>query len=215
MARRRRHRVGRQQGWFMDTEEKYEQLKQALANTPVAAAEQTNACQPKQYQSTNGVLQAWSFDDIQALPAITSLDLSALTSADIQSWSTPNTAPFANSSVALGGSGGSGAVYSITAGGGGGGSGMVTNGNWANPYATTSGNVNIDAEDIKLRGKSLMASLDRIEQRLGILDCDEQLEQHWDKLKSLGDEYRKTKQYIEDKMKTFETLKKMPKPDIK
>ena len=126
-----------------------------------------------------------------------------------------NTAPFANSSVALGGSGGSGAVYSITAGGGGGGSGMVTNGNWANPYATTSGNVNIDAEDIKLRGKSLMASLDRIEQRLGILDCDEQLEQHWDKLKSLGDEYRKTKQYIEDKMKTFETLKKMPKPDIK
>jgi len=50
----------------MDTEEKYKQLKQALANTPVAAAEQTNACQPKQYQSANGV-QAWSFDDIQAL----------------------------------------------------------------------------------------------------------------------------------------------------
>ena len=198
----------------MDTEEKYEQLKQALANTPVAAAEQTNACQPKQYQSTNGVLQAWSFDDIQALPAITSLDLSALTSADIQTWSMSNTAPFANSSVTLGGSGGSGTVYSVTAGGGG--SGIAQAGNWAKPYtATTSGNVNIDAEDIKLRGKSLIASLDRIEQRLGILDCDEQLEQHWDKLKSLGDEYRKTKQYIEDKMKTFETLKSMPKPDIK
>jgi hypothetical protein len=209
----------------MDTkEERYQQLKQALANTPVAAAEQTNACQPKQYQSANGVqawspglsrTQAWSFDDIQALPAITTLDLSALTSADIQAWSMSNTAPFANSSVTLSGSGGSGAVYSITAGGGGG-SGIAQAGNWAKPYTTTnSGDINIDANDIKLRGKSLMESLDRIEQRLGILDCDEQLEQHWDKLKALGDEYRELKQHIEDKMKTFETLKTMPKPEIK
>jgi hypothetical protein len=196
----------------MDTEEKYKQLKQALANTPVvAAAEQTNAYQPKQYQSANEV-QAWSFDDIQALPAITTLDLSALTSADIQTWSTPNTAPFANSSATLGGSGGSGAVYSITAGGGGG-SGVLPSSNWGKPYSN--GNVVVDADDIKLRGKSLMASLDRIEQRLGILDCDEILEQHWDELKALGDEYRKVKQHIEDKMKTFETLKKMPKPEIK
>jgi hypothetical protein len=200
----------------MDAEEKYEQLKQALANTAFDVELKVDASQPKQYQSTSGVLQTWSFDDIQALPAITSLDLSALTSADIQAWSTPNTAPFANSSVTLGGSGGSGAVYSITAGGGGGGSGTIPNGSWAKPYnTTTSGNVNIDADDIKLRGKSLMASLDRIEQRLGILDCDEQLEQHWDKLKALGDEYRQVKQYIEDKMKTFETLKSMPKPEIK
>jgi hypothetical protein len=149
------------------------------------------------------------------------LDLSALTSADITTWSTPNTAPFANSSVTLGGSGGSGAVYSITAGaitagGGGGGSGVLPSGNWAKPYTTTNaGNMSIDADDINLRGKSLMAALDRIEQRLGILDCDEQLELHWDKLKALGDEYRQVKQHIEDKMKTFETLKSMPKPEIK
>jgi hypothetical protein len=60
-----------------------------------------------------------------------------------------------------------------------------------------------------------MESLDRIEQRLGILDCDEPLEAEWDKLRALGDEYRQVKQHIEDKMKTFETLKSMPKPDIK
>ena len=203
----------------MDVKEKYEQLKQALANTPVAAAEQTNACQPKQYQSTNGVLQAWSFDDIQALPAITSLDLSALTSADIQTWSTPNTAPFANSSVTLGGGGGSSAVYTISAGGGGGGSGSVvypsttTSTGWTKPYS--SGKMKIEADDIEIQGKSLFATLERIEQRLGILDCDENLEQHWDKLKALGDEYREMKQYIEDKIKTFETLKKMPRPETK
>ena len=201
----------------MDTEEKYEQLKQALANTPAVAAEQTNACQPKQYQSTNGVLQTWSFDDIQALPAITSLDLSALTSADIQTWSTPKTAPFATSSVTLGGSGGSGAVYSIS--GGGGGSGGITypsttiGTSWTKPYS--SGKMKIEADDIEIQGKSLFATLERIEQRLGILDCDENLEQHWDKLKALGDEYREMKQYIEDKIKTFETLKKMPKPETK
>ena len=206
----------------MDTEEKYNQLKQALANTPVAAAEQTNACQPKQYQNID-VVRGWSFDDIQSLPAFSSVDLSALTSADIQAWTTPNTAPFANSTVTLGGSGtvtlggsgGSGAVYTVTAGSGGGSGGVINPaGNWAKPY-TTSDNMTIDADDIKLRGKSLMASLDRIEQRLGILDCDEQLEQHWDKLKALGDEYRELKQHIEDKMKTFETLKSMPRPEIK
>lgn len=197
----------------MDVKEKYEQLKQALANTPAVAAEQTNACQPKQYQSTNGVLQTWSFDDIQALPAITSLDLSALTSADIQTWSTPNTAPFANSSVTIGGSG---TIYGI---GGGGGSGSVvypsttTGTTWTNPYS--SGKTKIEADDIEIQGKSLLATLERIEQRLGILDCDENLEQHWDKLKALGDEYRQVKQYIEDKIKTFETLKKMPKPETK
>jgi hypothetical protein len=205
----------------MDVEEdtRLEELKRALANTSVAAAEQTNACQPKQYQSANGV-QAWSFDDIQALPAITSLDLSALTSADIQAWSTPNTAPFANSSVTLGGSGGSGAVYTITAGGGGsGGSGGViypsttTGTGWSKPYS--SGKMKIEADDIEIQGKSLFATLERIEQRLGILDCDENLEQHWDKLKALGDEYREMKQYIENKIKTFETLKKMPKPETK
>ena len=203
----------------MDVEEKYEQLKQALANTPVAAAEQINACQPKQNQNID-VVRGWSFDDIQSLPAFSSVDLSALTSADIQTWTTPNTAPFANSTVTLGGSGGSGtAIYTITAGGSGGsggsaGSGIAQAGNWAKPY-TTSGNMTIDADDIKLRGKSLMASLDRIEQQLGILDCDEQLEQHWDKLRALGDEYRQVKKHIEDKMKTFETLKSMPRPEIK
>ena len=188
----------------MDVEEKYEQLKQALANTPVAAAEQINACQPKQNQNID-VVRGWSFDDIQSLPAFSSVDLSALTSADIQTWTTPNTAPFANSTVTLGGSGGSA---------GSAGSGIAQAGNWAKPY-TTSGNMTIDADDIKLRGKSLMASLDRIEQQLGILDCDEQLEQHWDKLRALGDEYRQVKKHIEDKMKTFETLKSMPRPEIK
>lgn len=208
----------------MDTEEKYKQLKQALANTPVDAVTQNDIVKKidsgfqKAYQVPDEV-QVWTLNEYNSIPALTSLDLSALTSADIQAWSTPNTAPFANSSVTLGGSGGSGAVYSIS-GVGGGGSGSVVypstttgTGNWQKPYGT--GKIKIEAEDIEIQGKSLLATLERIEQRLGILDCDDNLEQHWDELKSLGEKYRELKQHIEDKMKTFETLKKMPKPEIK
>ena len=211
----------------MDTkEERYEQLKQALANVkdfePTEKKINSESIE-NAWAMDSTVFQSWGFADVQSLPTLTSANLSALTSADIDAWSMPNTALFANSTVTLGGAGGSGAVYSITAGGGGGshhhsggGSGIVQAGNWAKPYNTTSsGNTTIDADEINVGGKSLMAVLDRIEQRLGILDCDEQLEQHWDKLKALGDEYREVKQHIEDKMKTFETLKTMPKPGIK
>lgn len=213
----------------MDTkEEQYQQLKQALANTQdveaaVNVAKKINGgLVENSWLIHDNEVQSWSFDDIQALPAITSIDLSSLTSANLSAISA---APYPNASVQLGGSGSSGSgIYAIS-GGGGGGSGQInypnqtwtttgtTGVNWQTPY--NNGNVVVDADDIKLRGKSLMASLDRIEQRLGILDCDEILEQHWDELKALGDEYRKLKQHIEDKMKTFETLKKMPKPEIK
>jgi hypothetical protein len=213
----------------MDTkEEQYQQLKQALANTQNVEAAANVAKKvngglvENAWPIHNNEIQSWSFDDIQALPAITSIDLSSLTSASLGAISA---APYPNTSVQLGGLGSSGSgIYAIS-GGGGGGSGQVnypnqtwtttgtTGVNWQAPY--NSGNVVVDADDIKLRGKSLMASLDRIEQRLGILDCDEILEQHWDELRSLGDEYRKLKQHIEDKMKTFETLKTMPKPGIK
>ena len=201
----------------MDTEEKYKQLKQALANVKdFESVEEKINNKPVEnaWSMDPSIIQSWSFADIQALPALTSVDLSALTSADVDAWSMPNTAPFANSSVTLGGAGGSGTVYTITAGGGGG--TTIPNSGWAKPYTTTNvGRTTIDADEINVGGKSLMAALDRIEQRLGILDCDEQLELHWDKLKTLGDEYRQVKQHIEDKMKTFETLKKMPKPEIK
>jgi len=200
----------------MDTkEERYQQLKQALANVkdfePTEKKINTGPIENAWLDST--IFQSWGFADVQSLPTLTSANLSALTSADIDAWSMPNTALFANSTVTLGGAGSSGSVYSISAGGGGG-SGIVQAGNWAKPYTTTN-NTTIDADEINVGGKSLMAALDRIEHRLGILDCDEQLEQHWDKLKALGDEYRELKQHIEDKMKTFETLKTMPKPEIK
>ena len=68
-----------------------------------------------------------------------------------------------------------------------------------------------DAEfdgDIKLKGKSLSESLDKIEQRLGILYPNEKLEAKWEELKKLGDAYRALEKDILEKEKIWETLKK-------
>jgi hypothetical protein len=68
-----------------------------------------------------------------------------------------------------------------------------------------------DAEfegDIKLKGKSLNETLDKIEQRLGILYPNEKLEEKWEELKKLGDAYRALEQDILEKEKIWNTLKK-------
>ena len=68
-----------------------------------------------------------------------------------------------------------------------------------------------DAEfdgDIKLKGKSLSETLDKIEQRLAILHPNEKLEDKWLELKKLGDAYRALEKDIIEKEKIWETLKK-------
>jgi len=68
-----------------------------------------------------------------------------------------------------------------------------------------------DAEfegDVKLKGKSLSETLDKIEQRLAILHPNEKLESKWEKLKELGDAYRALEKDILEKEKIWDTLKK-------
>ena len=68
-----------------------------------------------------------------------------------------------------------------------------------------------DAEfdgDIKLKGKSLSETLDKIEQRLAILHPNEKLEAKWEELKKLGDMYRALEKDILEKEKIWDTLKK-------
>ena len=68
-----------------------------------------------------------------------------------------------------------------------------------------------DAEfdgDVKIKGKSIAESLDKIEARLAILHPSEKLEEKWDELKKLGDAYRALEKDIIEKEKIWETLKK-------
>ena len=68
-----------------------------------------------------------------------------------------------------------------------------------------------DAEfdgDIRIKGKSLVDSLDQIEKRLAILKVNPELEERWEKLKVLGDEYRALEKDILEKEQIWKTLKK-------
>lgn len=72
-------------------------------------------------------------------------------------------------------------------------------------------NVKGDAEfegDIRIKGKSLVESLEQIEKRLAILKPNPELEDRWEKLKVLGDEYRALEKEILEKEQIWKTLKK-------
>lgn len=68
-----------------------------------------------------------------------------------------------------------------------------------------------DAEfegDVKIKGKSISETLDKIEERLGILHPNEKLEAKWEELKKLGDAYRALEKDILEKEQIWNTLKK-------
>lgn len=69
--------------------------------------------------------------------------------------------------------------------------------------------------DIEINGRSVMQILDGIESRLGLLHTREDLENEWSELRALGDRYREMVRNIEEKSKMWDTLKKMPPPEIK
>lgn len=70
-----------------------------------------------------------------------------------------------------------------------------------------SGDANFEG-DIKIRGKSLSDVLDNIEQRLAILHPNPELEEKWDRLKELGEEYRKLEKQIIEGEQIWDILKK-------
>lgn len=85
--------------------------------------------------------------------------------------------------------------YTIAAG-----TGINSTGNWTSynnqpQVLKVAGNAEFDG-DIKIKGVDLADRLDAIEERLAILRPNHDLEGKWEKLKALGDEYRKLEQEI-------------------
>lgn len=62
--------------------------------------------------------------------------------------------------------------------------------------------------DIKIGEKSLIEILDKIEERLAILKVNSDLENKWERLKQLGDEYRALEKDLLEKEKIMDILKK-------
>jgi hypothetical protein len=83
---------------------------------------------------------------------------------------------------------------------------------WTNPYPT---NVHINADgltmkegaDIKIGGKSLTEAIEKIEERLGILNPNPALEDRWEKLKELRNQYIELEKDLLEKEKIMKILK--------
>lgn len=88
---------------------------------------------------------------------------------------------------------------------------------WANLSEPPSGRLTLQGPnaDIEVNGESLMTMLHRIEERLNILTPNKELEAEWDQLRELGEQYRELEKKLNEQSKMWETLKKMPPPDIK
>jgi len=69
--------------------------------------------------------------------------------------------------------------------------------------------------DIDINGKSLMKTLEALEDRLNMLTPNPEMEEEWDQLRELGDRYRELEQQCREKTKMWNKLKSMPKPNIK
>ena len=69
------------------------------------------------------------------------------------------------------------------------------------------GNADFEGE-VTIQGKSLTATLDKIEERLAILHPHPELEDRWDELKELGKRYKELEQELLEKEKVWNILKK-------
>jgi hypothetical protein len=94
---------------------------------------------------------------------------------------------------------------------------------WSQDYSTNStwtstansASVNIDTNgisvkeggDIKIAGKSLSAAIEAIEERLGILNPNPELEDRWDQLKELRKQYMELEKDLLEKEKIMKILK--------
>jgi hypothetical protein len=88
---------------------------------------------------------------------------------------------------------------------------------WANLSEPPSGKITLQGPkaDIEVNGESLMTMLHRIEERLNILTPNKELEADWDQLRELGKQYRELEKKLQEQSDMWNTLKKMPPPEIK
>jgi hypothetical protein len=68
--------------------------------------------------------------------------------------------------------------------------------------------------DIEINGESLMDMIRGIEQRLNIMRPNQELEAEWDQLRELGEQYRALEKKLQEQSDMWNTLKKMPPPEI-
>lgn len=84
---------------------------------------------------------------------------------------------------------------------------------WGNITTSTGKSLQVegDAEingDLKVNGKSILSSLENIEERLAILNPNPKLEDRWEELRELRNKYQQLEKEIIEKEKMWSMLKK-------
>ena len=84
---------------------------------------------------------------------------------------------------------------------------------WGNLTTSTGKSLQVegDAEingDLKVNGKSILSSLENIEERLAILNPNPELEDRWEELRELRNKYQQLEKEIIEKEKMWSMLKK-------
>jgi hypothetical protein len=76
---------------------------------------------------------------------------------------------------------------------------------------TQSGQVHLtgDNADIMINGQSLNATLAAIQERMGMLVPNAEMEAEWDELRELAERYRELEKHCKEKSKIWNTLKKV------
>ena len=143
-------------------------------------------------------------DTVSISAALDSIDLSALGANANVSLSSPYTV---TASIGMGAVG----AFPNTI--------YTTTGTNTAPWLTSNNNgakitLNGEGADIEVNGWSLVDAVKRIEERLGLLQPNPELEQEWEELQVLGEQYRKLEQHIKDKQATWDRIKAMPAPDL-
>ncbi len=62
--------------------------------------------------------------------------------------------------------------------------------------------------DVKIQGRSLAEFMQQVEQRLNMLQPNPEMEQEWDQLRELGEQYRELEQQCKEKSKMWNRLKR-------
>jgi hypothetical protein len=108
-------------------------------------------------------------------------------------------------------------TFTISGGGGSGSTMWNYGGNYSSSgiYTQSNSNVHIDADgltmkegaDIKIGSRSLTQSIEKIEERLGILKPNPELEDRWEQLKELRKQYQELEKDLLEKEKIMKILK--------
>jgi hypothetical protein len=158
----------------------------------------------------------------QQIPTLSADDFKELTSSintDTTPWygsALPGYGAVPNATIGNGGTysnpGSNGYVYTTTGTTG----QWISGGSPATLNVQPSGTIELQGKnpDIKINGKSMVAWMERVEERLNILTPNPELEADWDDLRRLGERYRKLEKKCREKAQMWEALKKVQPPQV-